>query len=68
MSLAAIGRRVGPFVLFSDDDGLRHAIRLHGILGLSDADLEHEMTAMSMPGGRVVLIREPLDQVLQWFA
>src|SRR4051812_12297915 len=28
MSLARIGRRVGPFVLFGHDEGLRHPIRL----------------------------------------
>lgn len=67
MSLAAIGRRVGPFVLFADDDGLRHAIRLHGVLALSDADSVHDATTMLMPGGRVVLVREPLEEVLEWF-
>ena len=67
MSLAAIGRRVGPFVLFADDDGLRHAIRLQGVLAVSDADAVHETSTMLMPGGRVVLIREPLEEVLGWF-
>ena len=68
MSLATLGRRVGPFVLFADDDGLRHAIRLHGVLALSDADDLQMATVMLMPGGRVVMIREPLDEVLGWFS
>ena len=68
MSLAALGRRVGAFVLFADGDGLRHAIRLHGVLALSDADDLHETTMIVMPGGRVVMIREPFDEVLEWFS
>ncbi len=68
MSLATLGRRVGAFVLFADDDGLRHAIRLHGVLALSDANEVHDTTMMLMPGGRVVMIREPLDEVLGWFS
>ena len=67
MSLTALGRRVGPFVLFADEEGLRHAIRLHGVLGISDADAIQDTTIMLMPGGRVVVIREPLDEVLGWF-
>ena len=68
MSLSALGRRVGPFVLFADDDGLRHAIRLHGVLAVSDADAFHDTTTIVMPGGRVVLIRESLEEVLGWFS
>lgn len=68
MSLAALGRRVGPFVLFADDEGLRHAIRLQGVLAVSDADAVQDTTTMLIPGGRVVLVREPLEEVLGWFA
>lgn len=68
MSLVAMGRRVGPFVLFADDDGLRHAVKLGVVMALSDTDTLQTATLMMMPGGRTVLIREPLDEVAKWFS
>jgi len=68
VSTAATGRRMGPFVMFADNDGLRHAVRLGSVLALSDADACCETTLLLMPGGRVLLIQFPLNEVLQWFA
>jgi len=38
MSAAITGMRVGAFVILTDDEGLRHAVRLGSVLALSDAD------------------------------
>lgn len=68
MSMVAVARRVGPFVLFADRDGLRHAIRLQGVLALCDADELRDSTVMVISGGRVAVIPEPLEEVLAWFS
>jgi hypothetical protein len=62
------GERVGAFVVFVDENGLRHAVKLGSVLSLSDADDRQDRTVMQMPGGRVVLIHAPLEQVLRWFS
>lgn len=67
MSTVITGTRIGAFVIFADDEGLRHAVRLGSVLALSDADNCQDSTIMSMPGGRVVLIRAALDEVVSWF-
>lgn len=67
MSLVSTGLRHGPFVVFRDEDDLRHAVRLGSVMGLSDADTCQSATIMQLPGGRVVLIRADLDEVLKWF-
>ena len=61
------GQRVGSFVLFKDDDGLRHAVRATGVLALSDGDHHGDITIMQMPGNRAVVIRRSLEEVLSWF-
>lgn len=61
------GCRVGGFVLFKDEDGLRHAVRAAGVLALSDGDHNSDVTIMLMPGNRAVVIRQSLDEVLSWF-
>lgn len=61
------GRRVGAFVVFADDEGVRYAVRLGSILALSDADNCQDATVMQLPGGRALLIRATLEQVLAWF-
>jgi hypothetical protein len=60
--------RVGGFVIFRDEDGLRHAVRSAAILALSDADEAGTSTAMQMTGNRVVVIQTSFDEVLEWFA
>ena len=61
------GQRVGAFVVFADDEGVRYAVRLGSILALSDADGCQDATVMQLPGGRALLIRATLEQVLAWF-
>ena len=67
VSAAVTGMRVGAFVVLTDDEGLRHAVRLGSVLALSDADSCQDTAIMQMPGGRTVLIRAPLEEVLRWF-
>ena len=67
MSTTLDNRRVGSFVLIVDDNGVRFAVKLGAILALSDGDESRETTVMQMPGGRAVLIRTPLEEVLGWF-
>ena len=52
------GQRVGGFIVFQDEDGLRHAVRCGAILASS---------AMQMSGNRVVIVRVGFDDVLGWF-
>lgn len=65
--MLASGQRVGAFVVFADENGLRHAVRLGSVLALSDGDERQDTTVMQLPGGRAVLIQVPLDEVLDWF-
>ena len=67
MNEVITGMRVGAFVLFVDDEGLRHAVRLGSVLALSDADSCQDSTVMQMTGGRSVLIRASLEKVISWF-
>lgn len=67
MSATAVNRRVGAFVLFADDNGVRYAVRLGAVLALGDGDEARDTTIMQMPGGRAVLIPAPLEEVLEWF-
>ena len=57
---------MGGFVLFKEEDGLRHADRAAGVLALSDGD-HGDITIMQMPGNRAVVVRQSLDEVLSWF-
>lgn len=67
MSATMVNRRVGAFVLFADDNGVRYAVRLGSILALSDGDETRETTVLQMPGGRAVLVPASLEEVLEWF-
>ena len=62
------GERVGAFVVFMDENGLRHAVKLGSVLSLSDGDDHQDTTVMQIPGGRVVLIQAPLEKVLKWLS
>lgn len=68
MSAVDPGVRVGTFVTFAGDDGLRYAVRLGAILVVSDADACQDATILQMPGGRSVLIRSSFEEVLAWFS
>lgn len=61
------GERVGGFIVLTDEEGLRHAVRLGAVLALSDADGAGTDTVMQLPGNRAVTIRHPIDEVLAWF-
>lgn len=67
MSATVVNRRVGAFILFADDNGVRYAVRLGAVLALGDGDEARDTTIMHMPGGRAVLIPAPLEEVLKWF-
>ena len=67
MNMITSGMRTGAFVVFADDDGLRHAVRLGSVLALCDADESRDRTLLMMPGSRIVLVGHPLDEVLSWF-
>ena len=67
MSALTSGMRIGAFVVFADDDGLRHAVRLGAVLVMSDADPCQDGTILQMPGGRALLIRASFEEVLAWF-
>ncbi len=61
------GQRVGGFLVLRDDEGLRHAVKAGAVLALSDADDAGDATVMHLTGGRVVVVRRSIDEVLAWF-
>lgn len=65
--MLAAGRRIGAFVVFTDENGLRHAVRLGSVLALSDGDDRQDTTVLQLPGGRAILIQAPLGDVVGWF-
>ncbi len=67
MSATVVNRRVGAFILVTDENGVRYAVRLGAVLALSDGDEARDTTIMQMPGGRAVPIGAPLEEVLKWF-
>jgi hypothetical protein len=68
MAEVTTGQRVGGFVVFRDEDGLRHAVRQGAILAISDADETGSITAVQLTGNRTAVVRQGFDQVLGWFA
>lgn len=62
-----IGQRLGGFVVFTDESGIRHAVRLGAVMAISDADDSGMMTAIQLSGNRVAVIRRSFDQVIGWF-
>ncbi len=65
MSDILSGVRVGPFVVFKDADGMRHAVRQVAILAISEH--EGDVVTISMTGSRSALVRQAFDRVLAWF-
>lgn len=59
------GMRIGPFVVFKDADGMRHAVRQGAILAVSEAD--GDTVTIQMTGNRTALVRQAFDRVLTWF-
>ncbi|MFC5357082.1 hypothetical protein ACFPMG_18890 [Azospirillum himalayense] len=60
------GVRVGRFIVMTDEDGLRHAVKLGTVLAVSDRDECQDETVLQLPGGRAVTVRASLDEVLTW--
>jgi hypothetical protein len=58
--------RTGRYLLLRDRDGLRHAIRSGSILAISDADGSEGLTVILLPGGRILVVPIPLDEILGW--
>lgn len=67
MSTLLLAERIGGFVVFTDEDGLRHAVRLTAVLALSDGDQAQDSTVMQLTGNRTVVVQMPLDEALTWF-
>ena len=60
------GTRVGGYVVLTDVDGRRHALRAGAILAASDADDSQSSTCLLLHGGRVLLVHACLEEVLTW--
>ena len=58
---------IHTFLVFTDPDGVRHAVRLSSVLALSDLDQTQDATLLQLPGRRGVAVRTTLDGVLVWF-
>ncbi len=54
--------------MFHDEDGIRHAVRVSAIIAASDADAMGNATIVQLPGGRFVVVRTCLEEVIQWMA
>ncbi len=65
MSDILSGVRVGPFIVFKDADGMRHAVRQGAILAISECD--GDIVTISMTGSRSALVRQAFDRVVAWF-
>ncbi len=59
------GVRVGPFIVFKDADGMRHAVRHGAILSISEG--EGDVVSITMTGSRTALVRQAFERVLAWF-
>jgi len=60
------GERAGPFLVFTDQDGLRHAVRLTAVLALSDTDQAQDCTLVQLAGQRSVVVAVSLEEALGW--
>ena len=66
MADLVLGTRVGGYVVLTDADGRRHALRAGSILAASDVDDSQSSTCLLLHGGRVLLVLACLDDVLTW--
>ena len=64
--MLASGQVVGALVVFTDENGVLHAVRLGSELALSDGDDRQDTTVAQLPGGRAILIQALLAEVLRW--
>lgn len=61
------GERVRGFIVFTDQDGLRHAVRMNAVLAMCDGDDARDTTVCLLSGGRTVCVMAQMDEVLTWF-
>ena len=66
MSVMVTGQRIGAFVLFRDEDGIRHLVKLGAVLAMSDAGDDQCATIVQLTGNKTVTILSSLDEVLTW--
>ena len=59
------GVRAGPFIVFKDADGLRHAVRQGAVLAISEAG--DDLTTLQMTGSRCAVVQQAFELVLSWF-
>ena len=57
--------RAGPFIVFKNAEGMRHAVRHGAVLASSETD--DDLTTLQMIGSRSALVRQTFDKVLVWF-
>ena len=60
--------RRGSTLVFHDQDGIRHAVRVSSIIAASDADSTRDATIIQLPGSRFLMLRVRLDEVAEWLA
>ena len=58
--------RIGAFLVFRDQDGLRHAVKLTAVLSVSDGDCDACSSVLQLTGNRTVVVQSSLDEVLGW--
>ncbi len=58
--------RRGSTLVFHDQDGIRHAVRVSAIIAVSDADATRDATIVQLPGSRFLMLRVCLDEVVGW--
>jgi hypothetical protein len=58
--------QVGPWLIFHEEDGCRHAIRQTAILSVSEADQGGSSATITMTGGRRAVVHQTFETVLEW--
>ncbi len=61
---SAGGTGPGRFVLVRDRDGRRMAVARHAVSAVGET--EDGGSFLVLPGGRTIVVDEPLDLVMQW--
>ena len=57
MLQAGLSERRGSTIVFHDEDGIFHAVRVSAIIAASDADAMGDATVVQLPGGRFLVVR-----------
>jgi hypothetical protein len=59
--------RLGPFIVLTEENGIRHAVRLGAVLAVSEADETGTTCIIQITGNRTVEVHGSLEAVLRWF-